>query len=460
METELSHIFDYYQIAPLLLADTSSSILFSVLAVVGLLICSGLLSGSEVAYFSLGNQDVARLKEDEKSPSATRILALLSKPRYLLSTILISNNVINVAIILASNSLINRVPSNLPPWANFIITVGLVTFLLVLFGEIAPKVYATQNNERIARFMSAPLLLMERMFVPLSWILVNSTRLVEIRLRRKLNQGTVSQEDIASAIELTVKGNKHAKQDVDMLKGIVRFGSTSAAEIMKPRMDVVALDIDSSYDELVNIFREKSHSRIPIYKETLDHIEGIIHAKDLLEHLSEEDGFNWHELIRPPLVATENRKIDDLFHDFQEARTHMAIVVDEYGGTKGIVTLEDILEEIVGEIQDEFDIPEKAIFDKIDDYTYDFDGSTTITEICRALDLNPDFFDDMRKGAETVAGLVLVLNGTIPSINSSILCKEYHLITLEASKRRIKKIRIVLPNQDNINTTSSVSKEN
>lgn len=460
METEPSHIFDWYQFTPIFLTGSSSVVLFNSLIICVLLFCSGLLSGSEVAYFSLGTTDKLKLKETPQDTGASLILALLDRPRYLLSTILVANNVVNIAIILVSNSLLQQlVPSNLPQWLNFTITVVLVTFLLVLFGEVAPKVYANQNNMRIARLMCRPLSFLERIFRPLSWILVNSTKLVESRLRNKLNQNTVSHEDIASAIELTVKDNKYAKQDVDILKGIVRFGNTAAAEIMKPRMKVVALDINTPFKEVVEVFKNEPYSRLPIYEEHLDQIKGIIHAKDLLEHIGKAEEVNWHELIRPALVTPEKRKIDDLFDDFQENRTHMAIVVDEYGGTKGIVTLEDILEEIVGEIQDEFDKPEEKSFDKIDDYTYDFDGSTPIIEICKTLNLRNDYFDDLRGGAETIAGLVLVLNGGIPASQTTIECKSYHLITLAATKRRIEKIRIVLPKENNINLSSSVSEK-
>lgn len=460
METEPSHIFDWYQFTPIFLTGSYSGLLLNTFSICILLICSGLLSGSEVAFFSLGHKDRALLM-DEQTNAATRILDLLSKPRYLLSTILIANNVINIAIILVSNSLLKQLlPETMSEAVNFLITVVLVTFLLVLFGEVAPKVYANQNNMRIARLMSSPLLVLRRMFSPLGWILVNSTQLVEHRLRTKMNQSTVSQEDIASAIELTVKDNKYAEQDVDMLKGIIRFGNTSAADIMKPRMKVVALDIESTFEEVLRVFKEEPYSRIPIYEEDLDQVKGIIHAKDLLEHIGRADEVDWHSLIRPPLITPEKKKIDDLFNDFQEKRTHMAIVVDEYGGTKGIVTLEDILEEIVGEIMDEFDSAEEQIYTKIDDYTYDFDGSTPIFEICRVLDLRSDFFDDIREGAETIAGLVLVLNGAIPTLNVPILCKECQLITLKASKRRIEKIRLVLPQVDNIGLSSSVSEKN
>ena len=469
METEPSHIFDWYQFTPILLSGSYSVMILNTISICFLLVCSGLLSGSEVAFFSLGHQDKAQLIE-EQSNIAIRIINLLDKPRYLLSTILIANNVINIAIILVSSSLLNQLlPSNLsellylPIWMNkplnFFISVVAVTFLLVLFGEVAPKVYANQNSMKIARLMSGPLTVMNRLFKGISWILVNSTQFVEQRLRDNMNQKAVTQEDIASAIELTVKDNKYAKQDVDILKGIIRFGNTAAAEIMKPRMKVVAMPIESTFEELIAVFREEPYSRIPIYEEDLDQVQGIIHAKDLLEYLGRQDEVDWRELIRPPLITPEKKKIDDLFSDFQEKRTHMAIVVDEYGGTRGIVTMEDVLEEIVGEILDEFDDVEEKFYKKIDDYTYDFDGSTPILEICRVLDLHPDFFDDVLEGAETIAGLVLVLNGIMPQINTTIMCKGCELKTLAASVRRIEKIRIVLPETDNINLLSSVSEK-
>ncbi|MFK7795974.1 MAG: gliding motility-associated protein GldE [Aureispira sp.] len=448
METEPSHILDWYQYAPLLFSGSPTVVILNSLAILFLLICSGLLSGSEVAYFSLDHRDKGELIE-EQSVSAARILNLLDKPRYLLSTILIVNNVVNIAIILVSNSLLQSLlPSNLNYYLNLFITVVVVTFLLVLFGEVAPKVYANQNNMRIARIMSTPLTLFRTLFTGISWLLVNSTESVENRLRTKLSPNSVTQEDIASAIELTVKDNKHAEQDVDMLKGIIRFGNTTVADIMKPRMKVVALDIQSSFEEVLRVFREKPYSRIPIYEEDLDNIRGVIHAKDLLEHLHKEKFGDWHELMRPPLVAPERKKIDSLFNDFQEKRTHMAIVVDEYGGTKGIVTMEDVLEEIVGEILDEFDKVEEDIYKQIDAYTYDFNGSAPISEICRILDLRSDYFDDVREGAETIAGLMLVLHGMLPKVNARVECKNCELITIAASKRRIEKVRLILPQVD------------
>ena len=446
--------------APFFLMGSASEILLNALFISLLLVCSGLLSGSEVAFFSLSPQDRGTLIEDQ-SRIAQRILALLDMPKYLLSTILITNNIVNIAIILVSNSLLQLLlPDGLSALLNFVITTVLVTFLLVLFGEVAPKVYAKENNMRIARMMSGPLSLFQRIFRPISWILVNSTDSVERRLRDRINQRTISQEDIASAIELSVGSDeKYAEQDVDMLKGIIRFGNTAAAEIMKPRLKVVALDVEAPFEAVLATFKEKSYSRMPIYREDLDNIEGIIHAKDLMEHLHKADFPEWPQLMRAPLVIPEHKKLDALFKDFQEKRTHMAIVVDEYGGTKGIVTMEDVLEQIVGDILDEFDDveAEEVPYVQVDERTYDFNGSTTIGEICRVLNLRSDEFDDVREGAETIAGLVLVLHGTLPKANAHVVCKGYELVTLAATKRQIEKVRIVLPQEDDLGEPEAMS---
>jgi len=445
LEAEPSQIFECLFITPLFLTDVSSGWAFYVLTVVLLLICSGLLSGSEVAFFSLTIRDHTRLKEED-TPATKLILKLLDKPRYLLSTILITNNIVNIAIILVSDNLLKLiVPVSLGVYVNFFITVVLVTFLLVLFGEVAPKVYANRNNIQIASIMSRPLWIFGGFFKPLSWVLVNSTNFIETRLEKRLNNNVISQEDIDSAIELTVKDSKYAEQDMDILKGIVRFGNTAAAEIMTPRLKVVAIDIDSSFEEVVQLFKDETFSRVPVYEENSDNIKGILHAKDLLDLIG--DGSGWHKKIREALFIPKEKKIDDLFNDFQEKRTHMAIVLDEYGGTEGIVTMEDVLEEIVGEIQDEFDEQEEENIDKVNEYTYDFDGSTPLGEICKVINMPPDFFDDCREGAETIAGLILVLKGKIPRTNTAIHFKSHKIIVLAASKRRIEKVRMVLPQE-------------
>ena len=460
MDPEPSHIFSSISFAYIFLTEFNPELLGNFLSIIILLLCSGLLSGSEVAYFSLGPAERKQLLSEDTVPSSQRIISLLDMPRYLLSTILIANNIVNIAVILVSDAIIHKLMPD--TWGmgyqldfiiDGVITVGLVTFLLVLFGEVAPKIYANQNNMKIARWMSYILLLLQKLFRPMSWLLINSTQFVEQKFQ-DINTKAVSQEDIESAIDLSVKDNKYAQQDVDMLKGIVRFGNTCAVDIMKPRMKVVALKYESTFEELLLVFREEAYSRIPIYGEDLDDIKGIIHAKDILEHIGKKD-FEWHTLIRPALVTPEKRKIDDLFHDFKEKRTHMAIVVDEYGGTEGIVTLEDVLEEIVGEIHDEFDGVEEDNYDKINEFTYEFDGDTTMVEICKVLNLKLDYFDEVRLGADTIAGLVLVLSGSMPSVNSFVSCLGYKIIILKKTERRIEKVRIIMDEKTEANATEA-----
>ena len=457
LETEPSQIFFLFQTNAFLLADFNPSLILNGLSILLLLVCSGLLSGSEVAYFSLAPQDKHQLKEED-SNSGKRILDLLDKPRYLLSTILIANNIINIAIVLVSNALISQLmPDDLHWLIEMSITVGLVTFLLVLFGEIAPKVYANRNSIQIARLMSSPLLVMNGIFRGLGWMLVNSTNVIEKRLAKRLKQSSISTEDIDSAIELTIKDGEFAKQDMDILKGIVRFGNTAASEIMKARLKVIAVDITSSYEDLVKIFQEESFSRVPVYEEDLDNIKGILHAKDLIELIGSPDCENWQSLIRKAIFIPKEKKIDDLFNDFQDKRTHMAIVVDEFGGTEGIVTMEDVLEEIVGEIQDEFDEEEEDNVDKVTDYIYEFDGSTPLGEITKVLQLQSDFFEAERDGAETIAGLLLILCKKIPPAGTQVSFKQHKITVLAASKRRIEKVRIIMPQANTISTTSPVS---
>ncbi|MCP4442722.1 MAG: gliding motility-associated protein GldE [Aureispira sp.] len=440
--------------SPLILASPLLDVgnLISIGLVGLLLICSGMLSGSEVAYFSITHNDISKLQQDENSPQTRRLLRLLERPRYLLSTILIANNFVNIAIIIVSNYILGQlIPSDtMPHWLHFTITVVLVTFLLVLFGEVAPKVYANLNNMRIATFMSRPLLLFRSLFRPLSWMLVSSTKVIENRLRKRMkSQSMVTPEDITQAIELTVKNTKYAQQDIDILKNIVHFGNIAVNDIMCPRMDVIAVDESISFNELIEVFKEHTFSRIPVYEETLDKVKGVVYSKDLLEYLDQDDSFDWHAVVRPSFFVPENKKIDDLFNDFKSKRTHMAIAVDEYGGTVGIVTLEDVMEEVVGEIQDEFDEPEDSNYQKIDQYTYQFDGKTSINDVCKVIGVDVDFFDEKREGAETIAGLMLILNGTaMPKASTEIVYRNYKLVVVSASKRRIEQIRITLPKDD------------
>lgn len=462
METEphqelVANFYSYYN--PLLLTDTAVdlAVWISLAATCLLLFCSGLLSGSEVAFFSLTHKDKARLAEDD-SPANQRILNLLDKPRYLLSTILIANNLVNVAIILVSGFVLQAfIPKDtIPLWLFWTIDTALVTFLLVLFGEVAPKVYATINTMRIANIMSRPLLFFRLIFKPLGWFLVSSTQIIEKRLRKRMDSSAqvVSPEDIAQVIEMTVNDSQYAQQDVDMLKGIVRFSNTAVGSIMASRVEVVAVERELKLGEVLEIIRESSFSRLPVYDKNFDKVIGVLYAKDLLGHFDKGEDFDWLSLVRDAFFVPEGKKIDDLFSEFKTRRTHMAVVVDEYGGTSGIVTMEDVLEEIVGEIRDEFDEISEVDYKKEDELNYVFEGRTLLVDMCRIIGADIGVFEKNRQGAETIAGYVIVLNGKMPKINLKLTYEGYTFTIVEAVKRRIKKIRITLP-QETESTQSS-----
>ena len=412
------------------------------------LMISALMSGSEVAYFSITHNDLDHLQK-EGSSSKNNILKLLDKPHYLLSTILITNNFVNIGVVLSSTIIFNNIlPDDTAPWLQFLINVILVTFIIVLCGEILPKVYASNSvasRMSLAKFMAGPLLTLRSILYPVSWILVNSTKFIETRLASKVKNGNVnnvSQKEIEQVIELTVKDAKFAKEEIGLLKSIVKFGNISVNNIMKSRIDVVSIDKDSDFDEVRKIIKNSNYSRVPVFEETFDKIAGIIHSKDLIEHFDKKDDFNWHSLLRPAFFVPENKKIDDLFSEFQSRRTHMAIVVDEYGGTSGIVTLEDVLEEIVGEINDEFDEPEDLGYTKVNDDTFIVEGRTNIFELCKIFDLDYEYFDEIKETAETIAGLMIILNGSIPKKNSVINYKQISFNIVNSSERRIEKIKV------------------
>ncbi|MEL6636710.1 MAG: gliding motility-associated protein GldE [Bacteroidota bacterium] len=435
-----------------------------------LLASSAFVSSSEVAYFSLTPNDLNKL-EQENSPTAQRILELREMPRTLLATILISNNFINIAIVLLSNFILGYLlgPERCEQWASALltgfwweawltvpqlaaaidwtITVAGVTFLLVLFGEVAPKVYAKINNVQLAKTMSGVLMFLVRIFRPLSGLLVRGTNAIEKRLsKHRTNGSTTSREDIDQAIELTVRGDRNAPEDIDILKSIVKFGEISAKQIMRARVDVVAVDFRLSFKELLQIVRESGYSRIPVYDEDFDHVTGILYAKDLLAHLEKPDDFEWQALIRTNVMyAPESKKIDDLLGEFQQERMHMAIVVDEYGGSSGIVTLEDIMEEVIGEIRDEFDPAADVDFERIDDYNYVFEGKTLLNDVCRIVGTDTTTFDEVKGDADSVAGLVLEMLGQIPTKGVEVTYNQYRLRSIAVNRRRIEQVQITLP---------------
>lgn len=451
-----------------IVAEPSGSLPFLLMVFVFLLICSGLISASEVAYFSLGIKDIKDL-EEENSVSSRRALHLKEKPRYLLATILISNNFVNVGIVIVSdqilrfwigeNTLINigtwlhnnvfyglSNPTTLAEIFNFLITVVGVTFVLVLFGEAMPKIYATLSKIKIVHLMSGPLSFLMWIMNPFSKILVGWSTSMEKTLGSNNNQNQTSKEDIDTAIDLTMTNDTpHATQEADILKGIVNFGDISAKQIMHPRMDIVALEKKDGFKEVMKVVKDSGYSRLPVYKEDLDNIVGILYVKDLLAYTDENDMFQWQNLIRSTvLFVPESKKIDELLREFQFKRMHMAVIVDEYGGTAGIATLEDIMEEVVGDIKDEFDQEEDIDFIRISENNYIFEGKTLLNDVCRIIGQNAGFFDDFRGDSDSIGGLILEIVGTIPNSEKEITIANITLKVVSVTKRRIEKISLFI----------------
>lgn len=445
---------------------------FSIALVMTILLLAGsaMISSSEVAFFSLTPNDLKKLQQ-EGTRQSQQILDLREKPRFLLATILIANNFINIAIVLLSNYLLKGIlpPSVCEGWGEAIIagsfleeyisiatfassihwaiTVFGVTFLLVLFGEVAPKVYAKINNVQLAKTMSGTLSMLIGFFNPLSSILVKGTNVIEERLVRHTTNGSVtSREDIDQAIELTVKNDLNANEDIDILKSIVKFGEVSAKQIMRARVDVIALDFKTIYPDVLKLVKDSGYSRIPVFDEDFDHVTGILYAKDLLPHLNKDEEFEWQELIRTNMMyVPESKKINDLLTEFQAERMHMAIVVDEYGGSSGIVTLEDIMEEVIGEITDEFEVGEDVEYEKIDADNFVFEGKTLLNDVCRIIGTSTSTFDEVKGDADSVGGLILEMVGMIPPNGTKVDYNDYCFRIVSVNKRRIEQVQITLP---------------
>ena len=404
-----------------------------------LLISSALISGTEVAFFSLSQVDVDNLfSKNEKDT----VVKLLQKPKKLLATILITNNFINILIVLLFASLGEQLLENFDYSifgikVRFLIEVVLVTFLILLFGEVLPKVYASRKAVRFASFMSKPVQVLNTLLTPLSYPLINLTNIVEKSLGSKTNIFSV--ETLSQALELTSKGAT-TKDEQKILEGIVSFGNTETVQIMKPRIDIFALSDDENYEFVLDKILKNGYSRNPVYHENIDNIIGVLYAKDLLAHLNKKT-FKWQKLLRAPLFVPENKKLDDLLAEFQEKKNHLAIVVDEYGGTSGLVTLEDVIEEIVGDINDEFDDDDLS-YSKIDDHNYIFEGKTTIKDFCKVLDDEDEALFEEEKGeSETLAGFLLEISGKFPKRGEKINFKKY-TFTIEAlDNKRIKQVK-------------------
>jgi gliding motility-associated protein GldE len=417
-------------------AQATPVLLFTLLILLGF---SFMISGSEVAFFSLNYKDINLLKTKQSEPYR-RIVTLLENPKILLASMLIANSFINIAIIVISNLLLDTyvsLPTNLF-WLEFIIKVILVTSLLLLFCEVMPKVMATQNNIRFAKQVSGVVETMNYIFKPISKILVAYSDIIEKKLTSK-SSGAVTNEEMSHAIDITYP----EQSEKNILKGILEFGSITVKQIMKDRLDVSGIKLNTNFSQLAQRIEELHYSRLPVFKEDLDEVVGIIHTKDLLPFLDNDEHFEWQSLMRSPFFVHEQKLIEDLLQEFQTKRIHFAIVVDEFGGTSGIVTMEDILEEVIGEIKDEFD-EEEVTFKKLDDNNYIFEGRTMINDVCKAMELPVDTFDVVRGESDSLAGLVLEIAGEIPKPLQIVECGDFEFTVLELVKHRIEKVKVTI----------------
>ena len=429
-----------------LLSPTIGAIIAGVSACL-LLFVSGFASGSEIAFFSLSPNDLSEL-DDEKNDADTKIKQLRKESERTLATILITNNLVNVAIIMLFGYFFDHlIDFGAAWWLEFLCMTVLLTFLLLLFGEIMPKVYAGQHSLRFCRSTVGGILFCRRLFYPFASIVVSSGRLAD-KVVQKENH-VLSVDDLEQALELTDK--EDIKEEQRMLEGIVRFGDETAKEVMTSRQDVVDLDFQSTFQEVLQCVVENNYSRIPVYQGDSDHIRGILYIKDLLPHLSKGSSFRWQTLIRPPYFVPETKKIDDLLREFQENKVHIAIVVDEFGGTSGIVTLEDVLEEIVGEINDEYDEDEKS-YQRVNSNTFIFEGKTLLSDFYKILKVDDDIFEEVEGDADTIAGLLLEIKGEFPRLREKIDYRDFTFEILEMEERRISKVKVVVhdyqPNAD------------
>jgi putative hemolysin len=431
----------YSSLATILLAAIQSisvDAIMGVLLMICLLFLSALISGSEVAFFSLTHNQVDTIRKFKKS-QGNRMLALLEKPKRLLATILIANNVINIAIILLSTYVFHAFfDFSEHPIFGFIVQVILVTFLIVLLAEVLPKIIASQNPQRFALGMAAPLMGLFVFFKPLSTMLVKSTNMIDKRMAKR--RPNISMNDLSQALDITADSDT-TDEDKNILKGIVTFGNVYAREIMRPRVDVVAVDVATPFPQLIDIIIEAGYSRVPVFQDSFDNVEGILYIKDLLPFLDKGPGYEWQKLVRNCFFVPESKRISDLLKEFQEKKIHLAVVVDEYGGTSGIVTLEDILEEIVGEINDEFDI-EEAFYSRLDANTYVFEGKTLIKDFCKITESEYSLFNEIKGEADTLAGLILEIRKELPVRGEKLQLLHFEFEIDSVDNRRIKRVKV------------------
>jgi len=418
----------------------TTGVIFAIVLAMILMGASAFASGSEIAFFSLSPADIAEV-EAGKTSSDRSIQKLREDSERTLATILITNNFVNVTIIMLCNSIFGHLVEfgEKAQWLQFLTLTVFLTFLLLLFGEIMPKVYSRQDPLGFCRKCVSGICFCRKLFWPIENVLLKSGVLAE-KVVQKENH-VLSVDDLEQALKLTDKDD--IKDEQSMLKGIIRFGDETAKEVMTSRQDIVGLDIKSNYNDVLNCVVENNYSRIPVYQENGDNIRGILYIKDLLPHLSKPATFRWQSLMRPPYFVPETKKIDDLMREFQENKIHIAIVVDEFGGTSGLVTLEDILEEIVGEINDEYDEEDKS-YTKLNYNTYVFEGKTLLCDFCKILNIDDAEFADVEGDADSLAGLLLEIKGDFPSIHEKIDYKNYTFEVVEIKERRISRIKVIV----------------
>lgn len=421
------------------LTAPTTGIYFLMLLTAILLVASGFASGSEIAIFSLSPTDLKEL-DPEKQTADRNIQALRDDSERTLATVLITNNFVNVTITLLCNYIFSQIIDFGDSfWLRFIVLTILVTFLLLLFGEIIPKIFARQFSLSFCRKIAGIMMILKTFFSPLEWLLLRSSFITD-KLVPQENR-TLSVDDLEQALELTDKAE--IKEEQKILRGIIHFGDETVKEIMTSRQDVVALNIKSSFSDVLTCIIDNNYSRIPIYQNNSDNIRGVLYIKDLLPHLNKPISFRWQSLMRPPYFVPETKKIDDLLKEFQDNKVHIAIVVDEYGGTSGIVTLEDILEEIVGEINDEYDEDEK-MYTRIDKNTYIFEGKLLLSDLEKILEIAPDEFESIQGEADTLAGLLLELKGDFLAVGEKLDYKNYSFEIAQIEGRRISRVKLTV----------------
>ncbi len=422
-----------------LLATIDTNLLFGIIAIVFFLLCSAMVSASEVALFSLSQQDLNTLSEEDSS-KANLISKLLQRPKKLLATILVANNFSHIGVVIVFSFVGNNIFSAIEsPILKFVVEVILITFLILLFGEVLPKIYASRNNIQFSKFVANPLSILDKLLSPISFPM----RAISVYLHEKLGRqkSNISVDQLSQALGLTSTEDTTSEEQ-KILEGIVSFGNTDTKQVMSPRIDIFALEMEETFAEIYEKIVDKGYSRIPVYRDSIDHIEGVLFVKDLIPHINKKE-FDWIKLIREPFFVPENKKLDDLLKEFQSKKSHLAIVVDEYGGTSGLVSLEDIIEEIVGDISDEFD-DENLNYSQIDDKNFLFEGKINLKDFYRIVDVDEEIFEISKGEAETLAGFILEILGNFPKKGQKIHFTNVHFTIEAVDKKRIKQLKVTL----------------